>query len=108
MILRRLLGLPQRDVDAPHVRAPTVVVARVAEVVAHIGQPPVVLILIRVGGGVWIGIARLPKRSNELVALLIGVQLQKLRSLLLTDNVRHILLQPEPVVRRELLGRDGL
>ena len=87
-----LIGRAPHDVHPPAIRPPPGN-AR-GEALIGVGDPAVVLFLEFVFDGVRRGIAPLPERLDELLALFIGLQLQERRALFIGNDVRDFLFQP--------------
>ena len=76
--------------------------------VVRVFQALVVFGFVRIVGSAQIGIAKVPETLDELVALVVRLELQKLVLLVPGDDVVDFFLQPSLVILRQLfLGARG-
>jgi len=107
--MRPLLRLSHCDVDHATVGLVTIISAG-TEILDGIGQPLVVLVLIRIGGCAGSRIADCPKLFYEFVACVVITQIDEGVALIVADDPANVLLQPFLVGLRKIFcaDREGL
>src|SRR5262245_10848200 len=82
------------NVDVPTIGLPARLAGCRLKTRVRIGNPPVMLVTKLVFNGAWRRISSRPKLLDEMMLLLICAQTFERRSLIVTDDVNHILIGP--------------